>query len=240
MVEEQVLLQFPKSLAAYMQQVVDSRSEEFQLTFNTNRNATFSCSKGKFKATLVDLPCIVETQRTYDTITFYKSCDIHQMMVVHDRKEDHIENPAKYESGITPPTALIRPKRFDRSRNLPPDTPEQMEEADNRLQRVGRDPVERYELLEIEVEETDEDEEDDEKFADIDIGAGDASVEDFATAAVSRYVYHLSVLDVQGSLLLSDEAVFTVSFWLLLLGIPRLIYHFLKLLRHSQVTGVHS
>lgn len=37
-----------------------------------------------FLATLVDLPCIIEAQKTLDYNTFYKSCDAAQMLYVHN------------------------------------------------------------------------------------------------------------------------------------------------------------
>jgi TATA-binding protein-associated factor Taf7 len=37
-----------------------------------------------FLATLVDLPCIIEAQKTLDFNTFYKSCDAAQMLYVHN------------------------------------------------------------------------------------------------------------------------------------------------------------
>lgn len=37
-----------------------------------------------YLASLVDLPCIIEAQKTLDYKTFYKSCDAAQMMYVHN------------------------------------------------------------------------------------------------------------------------------------------------------------
>lgn len=37
-----------------------------------------------FLASLVDLPCIIEAQKTLDYNTFYKSCDAAQMLYVHN------------------------------------------------------------------------------------------------------------------------------------------------------------
>ena len=37
-----------------------------------------------FLCSLVDLPCIIEAQKTLDYNTFYKSCDASQMLYVHN------------------------------------------------------------------------------------------------------------------------------------------------------------
>jgi TATA-binding protein-associated factor Taf7 len=40
--------------------------------------------KKLYLASLVDLPCIIEGQKTLDYKTFYKSCDAAQLMYVHN------------------------------------------------------------------------------------------------------------------------------------------------------------
>lgn len=52
--------------------------------------------------TILDLPCILESQKTIDFKTFYKSSDISQMMFVHDfhhklNEEKEIENFNPFE-----------------------------------------------------------------------------------------------------------------------------------------------
>jgi len=37
-----------------------------------------------YLCSLVDMPCIIEAQKTLDYNTFYKSCDASQMMFVHN------------------------------------------------------------------------------------------------------------------------------------------------------------
>jgi TATA-binding protein-associated factor Taf7 len=44
-----------------------------------------------FLATLVDLPCIIEGQKTLDFRTFYKSVDVSQMLYVHNKVIDDID-----------------------------------------------------------------------------------------------------------------------------------------------------
>ena len=54
--------------------------------------------------TILDMPCIIEAQKTIDYKTFYKSSDISQMMFVHDfpyklNNEREIEKFNPFESG---------------------------------------------------------------------------------------------------------------------------------------------
>lgn len=41
-----------------------------------------------FLATLVDMPCIMEAQKTLDFRTFFKSTDVSQMLYIHNRSMD--------------------------------------------------------------------------------------------------------------------------------------------------------
>ena len=56
---------------------------------------------------MVDLPCIIEAQKTLDFSTFYKSCDAAQMMYVHNKSLDHAgyrtpQEIAKFVSEFNP------------------------------------------------------------------------------------------------------------------------------------------
>jgi len=50
-----------------------------------------------YLATLADLPCIVEAQKTLDYNTFYKSCDASQIMYVHNHFIDNINERTQEE-----------------------------------------------------------------------------------------------------------------------------------------------
>jgi len=43
------------------------------------------------RATLVELPCLIESQKTLDHINYFKSNDICQMIYVHPNNEDHFD-----------------------------------------------------------------------------------------------------------------------------------------------------
>lgn len=76
-----------------------------------------------FKARLVDLPCIIETQKTTDYKTFYKCADISQMLICmsdddssgeddDNKKAKDKEKKYNWNHGITPPLKNVRKRRF--------------------------------------------------------------------------------------------------------------------------------
>lgn len=92
------------------------------------KSERFSFENFQSTASIVDLPCIIESQKTLDALNFFKSNDISQMIVVKDEKNDNLKRVAtkvegnlrKYQKklasdGLTPPTKNIR-KRFFRKR----------------------------------------------------------------------------------------------------------------------------
>eukprot|EP01133_Synstelium_polycarpum_P007902 gene7902-9277_t len=87
------------------------------LQFKTERAVSFKLGDQEYAASLLDLPCILESHKTLDKTTYYKTADIGQIIQVHDN--DDTTTPAAYEaaefkstSGITPPTKDITKKRF--------------------------------------------------------------------------------------------------------------------------------
>ncbi|KAJ3202871.1 hypothetical protein HDU82_007017 [Entophlyctis luteolus] len=80
------------------------------------RKGTLSFDGTKYPATLVDLPCIIESQKTWDNRQLYKICDISQMLIVSeegfaglpkDSSEDFV-----YPHGISAPLHFVRKRRF--------------------------------------------------------------------------------------------------------------------------------
>lgn len=72
--------------------------------------------------TLVDLPTIIESQKTLDKKQFYKVADISQMMLVDPASGSdpfipqtngrHETDPYNYPHGLTPPLKHVRQRRF--------------------------------------------------------------------------------------------------------------------------------
>ncbi|RHY95216.1 hypothetical protein DYB35_007512 [Aphanomyces astaci] len=67
------------------------------------------------------LPCIVETHKTYDEKLFYKSGDIGQILLVHDTPEEQMlyETVTELPGGITPPTTNIVKRKYAKTRKSP-------------------------------------------------------------------------------------------------------------------------
>ncbi|XP_021360235.1 transcription initiation factor TFIID subunit 7-like isoform X2 [Mizuhopecten yessoensis] len=75
---------------------------------------------------LMDLPCIIESHKTVDMKTFYKTADISQILICsytdEETSQDENESPKKkekdknkkyhYPHGVTPPLKNVRKRRF--------------------------------------------------------------------------------------------------------------------------------
>lgn len=91
--EEQFVLRLPPELAARLRRSISKKktSQDEQSTFtytiNEDRTGLFTCDGTEYPAKLMDLPCIVESHKTADKRTFYKSADVHQVLVVRNPGE---------------------------------------------------------------------------------------------------------------------------------------------------------
>ncbi|KAK9455619.1 TAFII55 protein conserved region-domain-containing protein [Dipodascopsis uninucleata] len=106
------------------------------IKFKDPRHAIVGIHDRLFYAVLVDLPCIIETQKTLDRKNIYKVSDICQMLLVLDKlqsesefagfkskilPDDELQKPEMkknrkeelpYPHGITPPMRFARQRRF--------------------------------------------------------------------------------------------------------------------------------
>lgn len=89
------------------------------------RRAVVTIKGRMYAAALVDLPCIVETMKSWDKKGWWKVADIHQMLLVLGRCSNDEEaknmplprgtvNPTnfQYAHGLTPPMHWVRKRRF--------------------------------------------------------------------------------------------------------------------------------
>ncbi|KAI9325131.1 TAFII55 protein conserved region-domain-containing protein [Obelidium mucronatum] len=118
-VEEHLILRVQNvELAAKLKQLAKNREpmDDISIHFSGPRKASFKYAKDKYPATLVDLPCILESQKTWDNRQLYKICDISQMLVVaesdnpstlHESTEDYV-----WPHGISAPLKFVRTRRF--------------------------------------------------------------------------------------------------------------------------------
>jgi transcription initiation factor TFIID subunit 7 len=75
----------------------------------------------KYPCLLLDLPCIVETHKTQDYKSVYKSGDVGQMILVYepgtnvkDSVNKLFDEENNLASGLTPPTFEIVKRRYNR------------------------------------------------------------------------------------------------------------------------------
>lgn len=90
--EDQYILRLPLKLAEQIRTLIDKRENssgpdrglstdnliEFSVG-NDGRGVSFKLGAGHYIGTLVDLPCIIESHKTYDNSNYYKTGDIGQV-----------------------------------------------------------------------------------------------------------------------------------------------------------------
>ncbi len=100
-VEEHIVLRILPGIfdAEKLRQAISNgrAPSDFTMSFHDNRRATIIMSGHAYAARLVDLPTIIETQKTFDKKQFHKIADICQMLVVtHELHGDELE---RWKSG---------------------------------------------------------------------------------------------------------------------------------------------
>ncbi|KAI8620311.1 TAFII55 protein conserved region-domain-containing protein [Chytriomyces sp. MP71] len=119
-VEEHLILRVcDAGLATKLRQVAAKREplDDLVLRFSEPRKGTLAHADAKYPMTLVDLPCIIESQKTWDNRQLYKICDISQMLVVEESSaSQHVSREATadyvWPHGITAPLSYVRKRRF--------------------------------------------------------------------------------------------------------------------------------
>eukprot|EP01111_Echinosteliopsis_oligospora_P018336 TRINITY_DN8341_c0_g1_i1.p1 TRINITY_DN8341_c0_g1~~TRINITY_DN8341_c0_g1_i1.p1 ORF type:complete len:205 (-),score=47.51 TRINITY_DN8341_c0_g1_i1:97-711(-) len=114
--EEQLILRLPPTLADEVRKLLRSKQFNMEMEFEFDaggRQGKFKVGKKKYDAQLLDLPCILESQKTLDKVQYYKSADIGQMLLVQDLKTA-IPPPPDFKSlsGISPPVQEVRRRRW--------------------------------------------------------------------------------------------------------------------------------
>lgn len=112
--EEQYILRLPPvlskkmrlSLASKVKRDAAGTENTFSVQFISEREAFFYLNDKKYAGTMYDLPTIVETQKTADKRTFYKSGDINQVLIV---RLPEITDDAPAQPPTPDPETLIEP-----------------------------------------------------------------------------------------------------------------------------------
>ena len=110
--EDQYILRLPPPLVERMRFALSSNKRKdaagedkkvstFRIDFVDERTATLTVDEEVYPATLVDMPAIMETHKTADKRTFYKSGDVHQMLIVR-MPNDEPPDEFQINHGLTP------------------------------------------------------------------------------------------------------------------------------------------
>ncbi|KAI0688252.1 TAFII55 protein conserved region-domain-containing protein [Cytidiella melzeri] len=122
--EEQFMLRMPPGEdCERLRKMVATRevSNDVWFKFKDSRRAVFHIGHNLYSAKLVDLPCLIESQKTLDNKQMFKVADICQMLVVEKPipSEDAVSNQKSFNiddfiwpHGITPPLHHVRKRRF--------------------------------------------------------------------------------------------------------------------------------
>ncbi|KAI1795896.1 TAFII55 protein conserved region-domain-containing protein [Ganoderma leucocontextum] len=122
--EEQFILRLPPGEdCEKLRKMVQARdvSDDVWFKFKDSRRAIFHMGNNTYQSKLVDLPCLVESQKTLDNKQMFKVADICQMLVVEDRIPDESSIAGRgsfnidefiWPHGITPPLKHARKRRF--------------------------------------------------------------------------------------------------------------------------------
>ncbi|XP_042966011.1 transcription initiation factor TFIID subunit 7-like isoform X3 [Carya illinoinensis] len=123
--EEQFILRVPPSIAERLDLLLSesenassSEDKSLDLTFSEDgRSGTFVIANDHFPASLLDLPSVVESYKTYDDSVLIKTADIGQMIMVREAG-DPAPDMVEYRHGLTPPMRDARKRRFRREPDL--------------------------------------------------------------------------------------------------------------------------
>ncbi|KAI9592578.1 TAFII55 protein conserved region-domain-containing protein [Syncephalis fuscata] len=119
--EEQFLLRLPPGeTVERLRRDIRERTigNNVSFKFTDNRHAQLDLYGEKHRAKLVDLPCIIETQKTFNRRHFFKVGDICQMLVVEgDQPELQPSRPPTgngnaWPDGLSAPLRDVRKRRF--------------------------------------------------------------------------------------------------------------------------------
>ncbi|KAJ2949866.1 hypothetical protein O0L34_g11185 [Tuta absoluta] len=160
--ESQFILRLPEEPAKALREVIRS-GENFKnrLTIqieNDMRNGEVRFDHWLLHGKIVDLPTIIESLKTIDRKSVYKTADICQMMICKDELDPTVteeESPTKnkkkdpfkvdkkflFPHGITPPTKNVRKRRFRKTLKKKSAEAPEIEKEVKRLLRADNEAV---------------------------------------------------------------------------------------------------
>ncbi|KAL0637955.1 hypothetical protein Q9L58_003033 [Maublancomyces gigas] len=124
-IEEQFILRMPPGDDCdYLRAVIEKKelnpTSDVWFKFKDSRRAVVCVRGNLYSALLVDLPSVIESNKTLDKKAIFKTADICQMLLVSERikHEDESFNlltrpqDITYPHGLTPPMHFVRKRRF--------------------------------------------------------------------------------------------------------------------------------
>uniref|UniRef100_A0A0D6R8B0 TAFII55 protein conserved region domain-containing protein n=1 Tax=Araucaria cunninghamii TaxID=56994 RepID=A0A0D6R8B0_ARACU len=155
--EEQFILRVPLSVAERINRVLSENAyspddNSIEVSFSDDgRNGTFVIGNDRFPASLLDLPGIVESHKSYDDSALIKTGDIGQMIVVREEGQAAAAGPENRD-GLTPPMHDARRRRFRRRPDINPEVVSRVEEDLIRIMAGGTAQNVEVEVVEAEAE----------------------------------------------------------------------------------------
>ncbi|KAI5190173.1 transcription initiation factor TFIID subunit 7 [Nematocida sp. AWRm77] len=112
--EDQFIIRPPESLQDKINEDVKNGAlNKISIKMNSSKEGVLMYEGNTYPGCIVDLPCIIESHKTLDNRQFIKIADISKMLVF---SEDAASVQKKADeaslSGITPPMAYVRNRRF--------------------------------------------------------------------------------------------------------------------------------
>ncbi|GFZ10810.1 TBP-associated factor 7 [Actinidia rufa] len=115
------------SFGCYSSKILKShRNLKFSSLSEDGRSGSFVIGNDPFPASLLDLPSIVESYKTYDDSVLIKTADIGKMIMVRE-EGDPTPEAVEYRHGLTPPMRDARRRRFRQEPDLNPELVQRVE-----------------------------------------------------------------------------------------------------------------
>ncbi|XP_021646591.2 transcription initiation factor TFIID subunit 7 [Hevea brasiliensis] len=155
--EEQFILRVPPSVAERLDRLLSENTpsdedQSLDLSFSEDgRSSTFVIGNDHFPASLLELPCVVESYKTYDDCALVKTADIGQMIMVREAG-DIAPEIVESRHGLNPPMRDARKRRFRREPDLNPELVQRVEKDLLNIMAGGT-----VENADVEVNEQEED-----------------------------------------------------------------------------------
>ncbi|WBW73685.1 transcription factor TFIID complex subunit Taf7 [Schizosaccharomyces osmophilus] len=124
-IEEQIILRMmPGEDCEYVRKAIENREigkgADVWVKFKDQRRAVVHVNGHLYGAKLVDLPCVIESNKSFDKKVIFKAADVCQMLLVTgriDHENDVLNTHLKqsdyvYPHGLTTPMHWVRQKRF--------------------------------------------------------------------------------------------------------------------------------